>query len=254
MKTIEQKAKAYDKALNTAREILDHTSKNYLCTYFTKEDIKDMYSRFFPELKEESEDERIRKAIINEISLLEKESVVEQRKNVYQSWIVWLEKQGEQKFVVPKFKVGDKVVYTDSKGFKEYGIVQENDTVVESFKDQIAVLVGGCTLVYHNEDELKLVEQKPVVEMKTPEESLDIDSDTYNKIVDECIYGEQKSQRMISAEAKEAMYNKLAWSEGDDYNLQCMIAKVTSDIQKGNVGRNQELIDWLKSLKERIGG
>ena len=44
---------------------------------------------------------------------------------------------------------------------------------------------------------------------------------------------------------------KTAWSDGDDYNLQCMIAKVTSDIQKGNVGRNNELIEWLKSLKDR---
>ena len=42
-----------------------------------------------------------------------------------------------------------------------------------------------------------------------------------------------------------------AWSEEDDYNVQCLVAKVTSDIQNGNVGRNQELIDWLKSLKER---
>ena len=47
---------------------------------------------------------------------------------------------------------------------------------------------------------------------------------------------------------------KSTWSEEDDYNLQCMIAKITSDIQKGNVGRNNELIDWLKSLKQRIGG
>lgn len=45
-----------------------------------------------------------------------------------------------------------------------------------------------------------------------------------------------------------------AWSEEDDYNVQCLAAKVTSDIQNGNVGRNQELIDWLKSLKQRIGG
>ena len=51
-------------------------------------------------------------------------------------------------------------------------------------------------------------EQKPTIEMKSAEESLGIDSETYNKIVDECIYGEQKSQRMISAEAKEAMYDK----------------------------------------------
>ena len=34
--------------------------------------------------------------------------------------------------------------------------------------------------------------QKPDIEMKTPEESLGVDSDTYNKIVDECIYGEPK--------------------------------------------------------------
>lgn len=57
------------------------------------------------------------------------------------------------------------------------------------------------------------------------------------------------SQRTISAEAKEALYDKPAWSEEDDYNLQCIIAKVVSDIQNGNVGRNEELIDWLKSLK-----
>ena len=33
-----------------------------------------------------------------------------------------------------------------------------------------------------------------------------------------------------------------AWSEEDDYNVQCLVAKVTSDIQNGNVGRNQELM------------
>ena len=43
-----------------------------------------------------------------------------------------------------------------------------------------------------------------------------------------------------------------AWSEEDDYNVQCLAAKVTSDIQNGNVGRNQELIDWLKSIKDRV--
>jgi len=43
------------------------------------------------------------------------------------------------------------------------------------------------------------------------------------------------------------------WGEEDDYNVQCLIAKATSDIQIGNIGRNQELIDWLKSLKGRVG-
>lgn len=42
------------------------------------------------------------------------------------------------------------------------------------------------------------------------------------------------------------------WNEEDDYNLQCMIAKAVKDIQNGNVGRNQELINWLKSIKDRV--
>ena len=39
----------------------------------------------------------------------------------------------------------------------------------------------------------KQSEQKPVFKMKTPEESLGIDSETYNKIMDECVYGEQET-------------------------------------------------------------
>ena len=35
-------------------------------------------------------------------------------------------------------------------------------------------------------------EKKPIIEMITPEESLGIDSETYNKIVNDCIFGENK--------------------------------------------------------------
>ena len=86
----------------------------------------------FPELKE-SEDERIRKELLeflDELSKLGKNTNFDRwSKSDCADWIAWLEKQGKQ---------------------------------------------------------------KPVFEIKTPEESLDIDSATYNKIVDECIYGEQK--------------------------------------------------------------
>lgn len=34
---------------------------------------------------------------------------------------------------------------------------------------------------------------------------------------------------------------KSTWSGEDDYNVQCLIAKTNCDIQKGNVGRNEEL-------------
>ena len=65
-----------------------------------------------------------------------------------------------------------------------------------------------------------------------------------------------KSALEASKEKKIDNANKVeqssAWSEEDDYNVQCLVAKVTSDIQNGNVGRNQELIDWLKSIKDRV--
>ena len=45
-------------------------------------------------------------------------------------------------------------------------------------------------------------EQKPVFEMKTTKESLGIDSDTYNKIVDKCVYGEQKPTDKVGPKFK----------------------------------------------------
>jgi hypothetical protein len=60
----------------------------------------------FPELKE-SEDERIRKEIIQFLQLPHPQFV---GKRDHKEWIAWLEKQGEQKsidMIEPKFKVGD---------------------------------------------------------------------------------------------------------------------------------------------------
>ena len=87
-------------------------------------------------------------------------------------------------------------------------------------------------------------EQKSIIEMKTPEESLGIDSETYNKIVDECIYGEQAS----------------AWSEKDremiDETLYFIREYQQSNRCKDENGMQNSVTceKWLKSLKERIGG
>ena len=91
--TLEEKAKRYDEALAKARNILDSTDDNYVCTYLTKEDIKGMYSRFFPELAE-SEDEKIRKSLIHYLHGLGEFEYPD--KKTYNNWLVWLEKQGEQ--------------------------------------------------------------------------------------------------------------------------------------------------------------
>ena len=92
------------------------------------------------------------------------------------------------------------------------------------------------------EDEAKemiaWLEKQGEQKIKTPEESLGIDSDTYNKIVDECIYGEQKP----------------AWSEEDERNLQGIIDEI--EVNKNHapdydVATYNRFLSWLKSLKER---
>ena len=88
--TLEEKAKRYDEALEKARNILDSTDDNYVCTYLTKEDIKGMYSKFFPELAE-SEDEKIRKSLISYLHGLGEFEYPNEK--TYNNWLAWLEKQ-----------------------------------------------------------------------------------------------------------------------------------------------------------------
>ena len=80
--TPEEKAKAYDEALAWMRELYPRLHGA------TKEDAE----HYFPELRE-SEDERIRKELINFI-LYKAKGVSEEQEH---SWVVYLEKQKEQK-------------------------------------------------------------------------------------------------------------------------------------------------------------
>ncbi len=43
----------------------------------------------------------------------------------------------------------------------------------------------------------KKAEQKPIIEMKSPEESLGVSSKEYNEIVNDCLYGEQKPSEKV---------------------------------------------------------
>ena len=83
----EEKAKAYDKAIERARKLQENSNGMIL---------KKWLWDIFPEFAE-SEDERIRKEIINYIKT----------GTYHKDWIAWLEKQSKQKSadnVEPKFK------------------------------------------------------------------------------------------------------------------------------------------------------
>lgn len=113
----------------------------------------------------------------------------------------------------------------------------------ESEDERISGNIIATIHLYYGEpleDEAKemiaWLEKQGEQKIKTPEESLGIDSDTYNKIVDECIYGEQKP----------------AWSAEDTFMVQ-RICKYLDASKKYYVDSSEvrECIDWLKSLKER---
>ena len=87
---IEQKAKAYDEALERAKEIINSYEKRGLkeLLFYAKEDLEGI----FPELKE-SEDERIRKELLEHCKKQAKlYNQAGTRCSQIQSWIAWLEK------------------------------------------------------------------------------------------------------------------------------------------------------------------
>lgn len=70
--------------------------------------------------------------------------------------------------------------------------------------------------------------------------------------------GEQKSQRMISAEAKEAMYDKPSWSKEDERICRNIINDIVEDKSMCRFEILKEICDekinWLGSLKKRVKG
>lgn len=101
MKTIEDKAKAYDEVLNKLR----HFIAKGVDPLITRADVQD----FFPELAE-SEDEKVRQKILFLFySWRNNEQVNIPNKKEVEKAISWLERQGEHANFRNKIQVGDKV-------------------------------------------------------------------------------------------------------------------------------------------------
>lgn len=99
--TQEEKAKAYDKAIERAKEINnEHKAQPF-----------DVMLKVFPELAE-PEDEKIRKAIIN-VFTSHKDYEVFFGVSV-EDILAWLKKQGEHANFRSKIQIGDKVTRNDS--------------------------------------------------------------------------------------------------------------------------------------------
>lgn len=119
--TIGQKAQRYDEILARAKSAnLPYYKENIMSK------VKEFVDYILPELKD-SDDENVRKDMIETIKKESKDfpsSVIAEKSN---TWLAWLEKQGEQKpsIIIPKFRVGDTIRIKNSDA--EYTITEISD-------------------------------------------------------------------------------------------------------------------------------
>lgn len=317
--TIEQKAKAYDEAIEKLRSLHDDYD-----TVSTLIDIKEELEYIFPEFKE-SEDEKVRKALVELVKCNERSGYTLLNNVSTSSMLDWLEKQGEQKPAdnfKQKFKVGDWVVHDMSDGRKvirqivnitnksyvldgeDFNTFYFNDlennyhlwTIQDAkngdvlAEDPIEGYPSSFVAIYkkqngedfdsycfvgfdgkfykgengHSTEEIHPAtkEQRDTLFAKIKEEGYEWSEDTHEL--------KKISQRMVSAEAKEALYDKPTdeemkellrteyekgradafaqmqkeWSEEDE----CTLNGILDDYKS----MCKTYRNWLESLKNRI--
>ena len=167
----------------------------------------------FPELKE-SEDERIRKEIIEYIKT----------GTYHKDWIAWLEKQNKQKTDIPKwkYKKDNAPLSKDCLILNRYGCV---------VKSVSGAMVSDAWVLDYNE-----LVKLPKEEVEKQGEKLQ------GKTALEAI----KEEKVDNSNKVET---NSAWSEEDETILDNLIYALAND----RIGNNRdEYVDWLKSIKERV--
>jgi len=205
-------------------------------------------------------------------------------------YLAWKEKQSEQKSADkagPKFKVGD---WITNGRYNKLIVGINSDWPFYMFKDGTSERIKDVNEKYHlwtiqdaKDGDVLAFDDETIVIFKDLYNFTSFHSYCYieNSVFDvseddipdwwkgKGFYPATKEQRdLLFQKMNEAGYEwdsdrkelrklekqapKPKWSEEDDYNVQCCIAKTKSDIENGRIGRNKELINWLKSLKQRM--
>ena len=234
--SIEQKARAYDEAIERA--------KIYYSTTDSAADTE-LIELLFPELKESEEDEKIRKELLQIAKESEDSFYMVMTPGKRKHLINWLEKQGEKKpavdtkVVIPKFRVGD-IVKSKSQP------MLSPRKIISIGKDCYRCEDRGC-IGFAWEDDYEIVEQKPAwseedetglmntIIMLKEGASLHFNKKDITKAVDWLKLLRDRVQPQP----------KQGWSEEDDAKLKSILFHI-EDVE------NKDVIDWLKSLKDRV--
>ena len=167
--SIEEKAKAYDEAIEKARVYHETDTDNTMSVF-----AKGIMEYLFPELAE-SGDERIKREIINYFECQSRDEPT--RKDIHNKWIAWLKKQGEQKPDTDFSNIGIWKYIVDAVLTEKEGIGQYLDS---PFTEEVAKKL---------QKRFGNIEQKPTWSederiRKTISDILLIDSDEIREILD----------------------------------------------------------------------
>ena len=249
---IEEKAKAYDEAVNEIKGLRDMLLKEGVIN--ENGIIYDNFNRIFPELKE-NEDERIGKELIEYFRWNVKQ-ILNDFSN--KECIDWLEKQGEQKptnTVEPRFKINDKVIH------KETGKTWTIHWYLADTNSYYVIDEEGL-INHYSEDVLESAEQKPIDKVEPKFKVGDcikpIDSclGSQRTICEVCDGWYVTNQGTLDFEYEnnwELVEQKPAWSEEDKEMIQDIINDIAiAQEQVYCKSRCEDEINWLKSLKDRV--
>jgi hypothetical protein len=203
----------------------------------------------FPELRE-SEDERIRKEIIQ--SIKDNMCVIHKEK-----CLVWLEKQGEQKteieYIYPKFRIGDVIVQTQPNGNSQPVRVLSISKKIQSYCCESDDHNVYSSIPIRCENEYKLVEQKPAEWSKEGERMCQETIDWFEKkCFPYALESENPARESIkwlkSLKDRVQLQPKQEWGEKDEKIMKRVDSLLYSQCQIHG-SEYEELHNWLKSIK-----
>ena len=243
--SIEEKAKAYDKAIERARKYYEETSNNV---------YKSMLEQIFPELKE-SEDEKIRKELIETIHLAY-DCGCSLNKEQRDKYLAWIEKQGEQK--PTKLAKGEN--YGIDGLHAAIDILQQTLGKVDGYQTDDGILLHECAISAVKQ----LYEQKSV----WSEEDEKIISDAEVWLDTLCDYLKDSSSAYIpnvraiisklkSLKDRVQPQPKQEWSEEDEdmcYKATAVMNRLCAEGKEyvWSINTLKKLYYWLKDLKDRV--
>jgi len=251
--SIEEKARRYDEAKYIMKEYLESGNAGVIAENTIK--------KAFPELKE-SEDERIRKLLVEAVIQVLQDQYCSNRGVSKEKVVAWLERRGEQKpidMIEPKFKVGDKIYLKP-----EYRM-PDDDTPIANTVFEIRVIddkhyrFDGSYIFIEDQDKYELVEQKPawsgenenIIEWLIGYLEYQIMNATITEEKDNCL---DAISMLKSLKERVQSQPKQEWSEEDERLFQIVIDILDRENHLGNISHTDLIacVRKLKSLRPQV--